>query len=251
MTDVEPLGGETQPEDTSVGTQDFVVPDAYREAGWAKNIHSTDDLWNAHANAQTLIGRKTIGIPTSDSSEQEILDFYAKVRPENQDGYDFDLESDEDNALFKDLFYNNGVSAKQAKAIVDGYKESVRKASEPLFSADGFDKVMRESIGNDYKGRLEEINKFLKLNARPSQLDALEQAPNEVLGLIYSLINKTMDKYAVKELGTVEQKPTLAVSSVDALTEYMNEKAKLEQNPFTTSEQLDELKRRYGVGKYA
>lgn len=251
-TDVEPLGGETQPvESPSATAPEFAVPDAYKDAGWVKNIHSVDDLWNQHANAQTLIGRKTVGIPTADSSEQELLDFYAKVRPESQDGYDFDLESDADNTLFKDIFYNNGISAKQAKAIVDGYKESIRKASEPLYSADGFDRIMREELGNEYKGRLDEINKFLKLNAKPSQLDALEQTSNESLGLVYSLISKVMDKYAVKELGSVEQKPLSVTSSTDALSKYMEEKALLERNPFTKAEQYEDLKRKYGVGKYA
>lgn len=251
MTDVEPLGGETQPVDTYEGATDFVVPDAYKAAGWTKNIRSYDDLWNQHANAQQLIGRKTIGIPTADASEQELIDFYSKIRPEKLEDYDFDLEGDDDNELFRNIFFNNGISSRQAKAIVDGYKDAIRKASEPLFSADGFEKVMKEELGNEYKGRLEEINKFLKINARPSQLQALEESSNEVLGLVYSLINKTMDKYAVKELGSVEQKQTPVASSTDALTKYMEEKAKLEKNPFTTTEQLEELKRIYGVGKYA
>ncbi len=248
ITDVEPQGGETQPVES---ISEFSVPEAYKEAGWAKNIHSVEDLWSQHANAQTLIGRKTVGIPGADASEQEVLDFYAKIRPESQDDYDFDLDSDDDNALFKDIFYKNGISSKQAKAIVDGYKEAVRKSSEPLYSAVGFDRVMKEELGGEYKGRLEEINKFLKLNAKPSQLDILEDAPNDVLGLVYSLISKTMDKYAVKELGSVEQKPIAASSSTEAMTEYMKEKSALERNPFTTSAQLDELKRKYGVGKYA
>lgn len=252
MTDVEPLGGETQPVGTpDSGSTGFVVPDAYKEAGWTKNIHSIDDLWSQHANAQQLIGRKTVGIPTADSSEQEYIDFYSKTRPESQDGYDFDLENDADNALFKELFYNNGISSRQAKALIDGYKDSVRKASEPMFSAEGFEKTMKEELGNEYKGRLDEINKFLKVNARPSQLEALEQSPNEILGLVYGLVSKTMDKYAVKELGTVEQKQTQTVGSVESLAKYMEEKAKLEMNPFSTTEQLEELKRTYGVGKYA
>lgn len=249
-TDVETLGGETQPVNPSTPETEFTVPDEYKDAGWAKNIHSVGDLWSQHANAQHLIGRKTIGIPTSDSSEQEYIDFYSKTRPESQDGYDFDLEDDSDNAMFKELFYNNGISARQAKSLIDGYKDSIRKNSEVLYSAEGFETTMKNELGNEYKDRLDEINKFLKVNARPSQLDALENAPNEILGLVYGLINKTMDKYAVKELGAAEQKPVNASSSVDSLTEYMKEKSKLEQNPFTTTEQLEDLKRRYGVGKY-
>lgn len=253
ITDVEPQGGDTQPVENTPNESptEFVVPDTYKDAGWAKNIHSTDDLWNAHANAQQLIGKKTIGIPTADSSEQEYIDFYAKTRPETQDGYDFDLEDDADNASFKEIFYNNGISARQAKAIVDGYKDSIRKQEDILFSEEGFKKVMQNELGNDYQGRLDEVTKFLKVNARPSQLQALEKAPNELLGLVFGLIDKTMNRYAVKELGSVENKGSTQANTIEGLTQYMNEKAKLEQNPFTTQKDLDDLKRRFGVGKYA
>ena len=93
-TDVKELGSETQPVNETVGSvnnepstpADFVIPDEYKEAGWANNIHSVNDLWQQHANAQKLIGKKTIGIPTADSSEDEIREFYKKVRPKTKDG---------------------------------------------------------------------------------------------------------------------------------------------------------------------
>ena len=160
-TDVNEQGSETQSEDTTTpAVSDFVVPEAYKDAGWASNIHSVDDLWTQHANAQKLIGKKTIGIPNADSSEQEYEDFYSKVRPESMDGYDIDLA--DDTEMFKDIFYKNGISARQAKAITEAYKDSVRKASEGLYSQEGLDTAMHEFVGSDYKEKVDNINKFLK-----------------------------------------------------------------------------------------
>ena len=63
VTDVDGLGSETQPESNTATEQGgFFVPDEYKEQGWAKNISSYDDLWKMNANAQSLIGKKTIGL---------------------------------------------------------------------------------------------------------------------------------------------------------------------------------------------
>jgi len=246
-TDVQELGSATQPAATPVETTpDFSIPDEYKEAGWASNIKSVNDLWTQHANAQKLIGKKTIGIPTADSSEQEVEDFYAKVRPESLDGYDFDLEADTD--FFKDIFHKNGISARQAKSLVEAYKESVRKSTEGLYSAEGFEKVMKENLGDDFKPKVEKVNGFLKQFGSKSALAEIENLPNETLGLVYNLINLTMDKYAVKELGSVNQKTSSSPSTQD-LTEYVAEMKKLDANPFATNEQRQELRRKYGIIK--
>lgn len=246
-TDVNDLGSTTQPETPSEPqTTGFSVPDAYKESGWAANIKSVDDLWSQHANAQKLIGKKTIGIPTADSSENEIEEFYAKVRPESIDKYDFDLEGDTD--YFKDIFFKNGISSRQAKGIVDAYKESVRQATEGLYSADGFEKVMKTTLGDEYKGKIEKVNGFLKQFGSKSALAEIENLPNETLGLLYGLIDLTMDKYAVKELGSVN-KSTEASTEKQDLAKYMEEMKALDRNPFATDAQRQELRRKFGIIK--
>lgn len=241
-TDVETQGAETQPVENN---QEFSIPDDYKDAGWASNIHSIDDLWSQHANAQKLIGKKTIGIPTDDSSEDEINEFYSKVRPEAEDKYDIDLG--EDTEVFRKIFYDNGISARQAKSITEAYKESVRKVSEGLFSEDGFKNVMQETLGDDYKEKIEKVNGFLKQYGKKSALAEIDQLPNETLGLVYSLINLTMDKYAVKELGSVNQKS--ALNSEKDMTEYMQKMQALDNDPFVTQEKRDALRREYGIIK--
>ena len=242
-TDVQEQGSATQPVEETVN--DFVVPDEYKEAGWANNIHSIEDLWTQHANAQKLIGKKTIGIPTEDSSENEINEFYAKLRPEAEDKYDIDLG--DDTEVFRKIFYDNGISARQAKAITEAYKESVRKVSDGLFSEENFKAIMQDTLGDNYKEKIEKVNGFLKQYGKKSALAEIDQLPNETLGLLYGLIDLTMDKYAVKELGSVEKKS--ALTSDKDLAEYMSKMQALDNDPFVTKEKRDALKREYGIIK--
>lgn len=245
-TDVQEQGSETQPVETPENpVNEFTIPDDYKDAGWASNIHSVDDLWSQHANAQKLIGKKTIGIPTEDSSEEEISEFYSKVRPEAEDKYDIDLG--DDTEMFKKIFYENGISARQAKSITEAYKESVRKVSDGLFSEEGFKEVMKDTLGDEYKDKIEKVNGFLKQYGKKSALAQLDQLPNETLGLIYGLIDLTMDKYAVKELGSVNQKS--ALTSDKDMTEYMQKMQALDNDPFVTQEKRDALRREYGIIK--
>lgn len=245
-TDVQEQGSETQPVETPENpVNEFTIPDDYKDAGWASNIHSVEDLWSQHANAQKLIGKKTIGIPTEDSSEEEISEFYSKVRPETEDKYDIDLG--DDTEMFRKIFYENGISARQAKSITEAYKESVRKVSDGLFSEEGFKEIMKDTLGDEYKDKIEKVNGFLKQYGKKSALAQLDQLPNETLGLIYGLIDLTMDKYAVKELGSVNQKS--ALTSDKDMTEYMQKMQALDNDPFVTQEKRDALRREYGIIK--
>ena len=243
-TDVHEQGSATQSVEETTENE-FIVPDEFKDAGWANNIHSYEDLWTQHANAQKLIGKKTIGIPTEDSSEDEISEFYSKLRPEAEDKYDIDLG--EDTEVFRKIFYNNGISARQAKAITEAYKESVRQVSEGLFSEENFKEIMHDTLGDDYKAKIEKVNGFLKQYGKKSALAEIDQLPNETLGLLYGLIDLTMDKYAVKELGSVEKKS--ALTSDKDLNEYMLKMQALDNDPFVTQEKRDALRREYGIIK--
>jgi hypothetical protein len=239
MTDVNGQGSETQP---VADNNDFVVPEAYAEAGWAKNIHSYDDLWQQSANAQKLIGKKTIGIPTSDSSEAEIADFYSKLRPETPDSYELDLG--DDTEYYKNAFYEAGLSPRQVNAVVNAYNEQIRQTTEGLYSKEGLENAFKEYIGNDFQPRVDEVTKFLKHYAKPSTLNLIDTAPNDMVGMLYGLISMTMDKYKVNELGAATPSK---VSVQQDLEGYIKAKMELDLRPHSLDEE-QELKRRYGVG---
>ena len=82
---------------------------------------------------------------------------------------------------------------------------------------------------------------------KKSALAEIDNLPNETLGLVYGLINLTMDKYAVKELESVQQKS--AINNTGDMVEYMKEMQKLDNDPFATQEKRDEIRRKYGYLK--
>lgn len=251
MTDVNEQGSETQSVETESPVveereslaPEFSVPEQYKDAGWAANIKSEEDVWNQLANAQKLIGKKTVGIPDENSSENDITEFYGKVRPENSTDYEFDLE--EDTEFFQKLFYDNGLSKRQAKAIVEGYKESVRKQSEGLYSEAGLKENLVKYIGEDYQPKVTEISNFLKQYADKETLQNIDKLPNAEVGLIYGIINLVMDKYGVKELGSVSRHDTKSIEP--DLKGYIEEKQKLDLRPHSIQEEAD-LKRKYNIG---
>lgn len=117
------------------------VPDGFKEKPYMQGIDSFDKLFSQFDNAQSLIGKKTIGVPTSESPIEEWNNFYNKMgRPENPDGYEFDAvelpeelkRTDDDLALMSKIFHEAGLTKEQAKkvlaetdkAVLDYYKSN-------------------------------------------------------------------------------------------------------------------------------
>ena len=130
-------------ENSSVSEQsknDFALPDAYKNKGWAKNIKSLDDLFKAHDNAQSLIGKKTIGIPEDWNDEKSREEFLSKVRPKTADDYQIDAKPE-----VKELCHKYGLSQFQAENMA----KELQQLTEKEFSSDGFDEVINNIFGND------------------------------------------------------------------------------------------------------
>lgn len=201
VTDVDGLGSDTQPEtiETTNTAEDggFFVPDEYKEQGWAKNINSYDDLWKMNANAQSLIGKKTIGIPTNTSTDEEWNDYYSKVRPEKAE-YGLN-EWDEDNQAISDIFHKYGLAEKQAQGISGELKALQEKYTANFYSQENYDQEMVSRFGKEANEKAKSITDFIRAEANDVDKDLLEQLPNNVLGIVYGLIDKVRTRYAVKD----------------------------------------------------
>lgn len=246
VTDVEEQGSDTQPESNATAASDggFFVPDEYKEAGWCKNISSYEDLWKMNANAQKMIGQKTIGIPTENSTEEELNSFYEKIRPEKAEDYAVELDGD-DKALFERLFHKNGLSAKQAKALVAGYKESVERAQAPLFSQEGYIKEMTDRFGDKYEAKVKSVVDFIGREISDQDKAVLEGVPNNVLGLLYGIIDKVQTRYAVKDTDTAQGGNSPA-STQPNWSEYTKAMSALSTRPHSSSD-IIELKDKFNI----
>ena len=109
----------TPPADNCIS--DFKVPEAYSKEKWIGGIKSVDDLWKQHANAQTLIGKKTVS-----------------QAPENPEVYEFksieqlkDAPRDPnvDNAV-KKLLQKHGLSKEVGEKLVQDYEALVYETNK-------------------------------------------------------------------------------------------------------------------------
>ena len=171
-------------------TPQFSVPEAYKDAGWAQNIKSPDDLWGQFANAQTLIGKRPAGIPTMDAPDTEWDKFHNLMRPESPDKYTLsDIENVPeglDLAPYKQsalqMFHDAGLNAKQAdklwKAYIGTELESVKgmqgKAAETQAAMDKeFDALSAKLWGDKYKDVEAKSLETLKLAVPDELKDAI------------------------------------------------------------------------------
>lgn len=245
VTDVEGQGSDTQPENNSPADNGgFFVPDEYKESGWTKNISSYDDLWKMNANAQKMIGQKTIGIPKDDASDEELLSFYSKIRPEKAEDYNIELDGD-DKMLFEKLFFDNGISSKQAKALIGGYIESIEKAKAPMFSEEGYKKEMSERFGDKYDAKVKGVTDFISSEIEDKDKAVLEAMPNNVLGIVYSIIDKVQTRYAVKDTDTAKS-GGVKTSTEPNWSEFTKAMGVLATRPHTTSD-IFELKDKFNI----
>lgn len=129
----------------------FEIPQEYSDRPWAKSVDSLDSLLKQFDNAQSLIGKKTIGVPADDAPKEEWEAFYAKMgRPEKPDAYEFDpfeppqdlpeaeqfKRTPEEEALLKDIFHKAGLTKSQAKAVLKLTDEAfVGKQKEAIEAA--------------------------------------------------------------------------------------------------------------------
>lgn len=245
VTDASGPGSEAQPENNAATASGGIsVPEEYKEAGWCKNIKSYDDLWKMNANAQNLIGKKTIGIPDEKSGDDEWNEFYSKTRPAKAEDYALELEGD-DKQLFENLFYENGINSRQASALIKGYKESVEKASAPLFSKEGFEKEMSGRFGEKYNDKIKSVADFITKEAAEADKAVLDKMPNNVLGIVYSLIDRIQTRYAVSDSDTGKVGGSKAAAAPDWVG-YAKEADRLKSHPHTMSD-LQALKDKFNI----
>jgi hypothetical protein len=129
---------QAQPEQSATSQTQFSVPETYKDAGWAQNIKSHDDLWGQFANAQTLIGKRPAGIPAADAPDAEWDKFYNVMRPESPDKYSLpeiegipeglDIGSYKTQAM--NLFHEAGLNQKQAEKLWKSYIGSELESSK-------------------------------------------------------------------------------------------------------------------------
>lgn len=175
----------------------YNIPDEYKEAGWAKNIKSEQDLWKTLANAQTLIGKKTIGLPDWNNAEQA-NEFLSKLRPESPEGYTLpDHLTAEEKTETAKMLHNAGLSDYQANKLLTDFYAGMETKQQAMFSPES----LKASLMNEFKDphKIAEIHKEV-LDIFGADFVDNPEITNSAIVQVYKAMDKIKQAYGVKTL---------------------------------------------------
>jgi hypothetical protein len=212
------LGGgsapETKTETTTQEPQAFSLPEEYQNKGWAKGIDSLDSLLKQFDNAQSLIGKKTIGVPADDAPPEEWQAFYNKMgRPEDPKAYEFDPQAApeglelpeemrrtaEEEELLKSIFHEAGLTKAQAKAVLqktdsaflEKYKENIQQMTEQKKAKDTeFVSLLEKHFGQDKDNVVGVAETLLKKYVPQGMEDYVRSLDNQSMLALSSVLYK-------------------------------------------------------------
>lgn len=201
-------GGAGDAEPSTGGFLDS-LPEAMRSEKAFQNVKSVEDLANQFLNTQKLIGKKTVGIPNEESSDEEVEKFYSALRPEKAEAYEFsELEGRDEEVAgkVKDIFHEAGLSQKQAKIVQEKYdalmSELNPQLSEEQLNAD-FEKRGQELLGDNYQEVMDNATKFAGDLVPSSVSEIINKMDNDSMLAVASLVDSIQKKY-MKEDNTVK-----------------------------------------------
>lgn len=253
-------GGEIQGEDnrTSISawgtppktkSDEFtkLIPEAYRDKPYLKDAQSLEDVFKQLDNSQSLIGKKTVGLPEEGAPKEDWDKYYESVTPKEATEYAFeeyqvpdDVEGKEvlqtfladskdeefENGL-KKVFHDAKLTKAQAAMVQKGanelfmgkfgglYKEAAeRKARE---NAD-FDEIATKKFGNRKAAVLEKGHEFLKSHMPEEFKEFIPDLGNKELIAMAAFADSVRQKY-VKEDGLITTEGGMAPLSETEISE--------------------------------
>lgn len=176
------------PFDQIEGMEDSPMKDKF------KNVKS---LVVAYDNLEKKMGHKRTVIPTDNSPQEDWDEFYKDLRPAEATDYDDvmeDLIGEDQKKTLGETFFNNGLSKRQAKAIMEEVGKTLNTRFNSDYGQEDFDKAMEE-FGDNKQSLMDEIDQIFGADFVKSSTDA----PNKVIAMLAKAIQYEQKKYAVKD----------------------------------------------------
>ncbi len=111
------------------------LPDDLKSEPTVQRYKSTEDAIRGLVNANKLIGKKRIAMPTPDAPKEEWDEFYMAIgRPESPDGYKINIEDSDEDILneFKRLAHEKGFTQQQIEGIEEFWEGFRQKTAEKI-----------------------------------------------------------------------------------------------------------------------
>jgi len=185
----------------STQTPDFVVPEAYRERGWAGKVKSVDDAFKLIDNQDQLIGKKVLtAIDYTKATPEEIAEHHAKLAPQDRSAYKFNKPDDPVSIAVADVFMKAGINEHQGNQILSQLHPVIMKMQEDqgaqATSEEGYIKLSQEAFGDKFKETLGRVEAVLKQNAPDdASKKVFDDLPNDQRIAVDKTVNKIVEGY--------------------------------------------------------
>lgn len=184
-------------------TNDFAIPDAYKEKPWASKIKSSDDLWSQLDNTQSLIGKKIVVPDWEKADQKEIDEYVGQLRPKDTSAYKFAEDTPEaERTAYGAMLHEVGIPAPLANKLIEKYDAMQKAEIAKAFSEDGLIAEKKASFGDNYEAMGAKVAKTISSNLSKEDLAIVDtKLPNNVVGIIYRLAANMEKKYGASESG--------------------------------------------------
>lgn len=234
-------------ENNEVKTPEFVIPEEYKDKGWASQMHSIEDMCKKIDNQEKYISKGQL--PHRDSSESDIEAFTEKMKKYTAE-LDYSDLTGKDEDLAKAL-KESGVPKFQAKAVVNLIKG--REAKE--YGEEEFEALLKQK----FNGREDDLNKakgVLK-EIGEEKTHSLLSKRNDVVADVIDIIAEVGKKYGIKSATTMAKlgdtaalggqgSETLDWNKPETKAAYKKEMDAWYDNPMATEEQKRAIMKKYG-----
>jgi len=198
---------------------DLVIPDAYKERGWAGKVKSVEDAFKLIDNQDQLIGKKTVtALDYTKATPEEIAEHHSKLAPKDASLYNFNASTDDKVAsAVGDVFMKAGINEYQGKQVLQllhpMIKEIEKAQNQDAVSEEGYAKLAQAAFGETFKTNLGKAEATLKQYAPDddskkvfdtmpnSQRIAVDKTVNKIVEGYEARISKILKEHGIQESG--------------------------------------------------
>jgi len=190
-------------------TNDFSLPDAYKEKSWAAKVKSQEDVYKLVDNLNQLVGKKQVPFDYEHATPEEITAYHTSIAPKDLSAYEFPNADDPVAKAIGEAFRSSGLSGVQGKAVVQSLAPMIQKMEEDrvagLKDAGKYTEISKKEFGDGYEAVLAKVNKAI-VESVPKELGAaFDDMPNEHRHAVNVAINKIVSGYEAKFAEVVKQ----------------------------------------------
>ena len=230
------------------------IPESYREDPSFKDYKDLESVFKTYKEQESMLGSR-IKIP-DESDDKQYSDFVEKLRPKSLDEYGIEAKDDATRDLLQSL-YDNGLTKRQAKALVGKLSEVGTKQQELSYEKDkqykekAFQELVKEyGSEENATNAIKEVKDFLDKTVGkkyPDFLEFLENATIKVGEDELALANHPAMARALKVMVDMTKdddkdiKGEPSVSNEDLKTQWLGVIEKMSSHPNNYSAEYQNL----------